>query len=80
MLAKFVGLATKAMRVSDLSGLSSCFLYENRLQVVDLQPIFAERQVLETVVKYIIIMMWYFTLNILIYYILSPLLRQIKYY
>ena len=44
MLAKFVGLATKAMRVSDLSGLSSCFRYENRLQVVDLQPIFAERQ------------------------------------
>ena len=45
MLAKFVGFATKAMRVSDPSGLSSCFLYENRLQVVDLQPIFAERQV-----------------------------------
>ena len=44
MLAKFVGFATKAMRVSDPSGLSSCFLYENRLQVVDLQPIFAERQ------------------------------------
>lgn len=51
MLAKFVGFATKTMRVSDLSGLSSCFLYENRLQVVDLQPIFAERQGLSYILK-----------------------------
>lgn len=36
----------------------------------------AERQVLETTVKYIIIMMWYFTLDTLIYCMLSPLLRQ----
>lgn len=45
MLAKFVGFATKAMRVSDPSGLSSCFLYENRLQVVDLQPILRKDRV-----------------------------------
>lgn len=69
----FVRFATKAFRDYEPRGSHPAFITTIGRKSTTYGLLSAERQVLETIIKYIIIMMLYFVLYILIYSILSSI-------
>lgn len=62
------------------SPISQIFPYQKEKRPRKFAASFAERQVLETIIKYIITMMPNFILNTLIYGELTQVMREVKYY